>query len=149
MIYVNDYLDPEYVWFLDAKDKTEVLDRMIEGLSASPKINDASAFGRAVKEREAVMSTGLGLGFAVPHVKIPQVQGIALGVGIVPGGVDWDALDGAPVKLVFLFAAGADEHQLYLRLLSKIILVMKNRTRRESLILATTPQQVLELFKGV
>ena len=149
MIYVNDYLDPQYVWFLQEKSKEAVLGRMIEGLSASPKINDASAFGRAVKAREAVMSTGLGLGFAIPHVKIPQVQGITLGVGVLSQGVDWDALDGAPVNLVFLFAAGAEEHQLYLQLLSKIILVMKNRTRRESLIQAATPQQVLDLFKGV
>jgi len=149
MIYVKDYLDEKYVWFLDPAPKQTVLETMAQGLSAAPQITDSKAFQEAVLEREALMSTGLGLGMAIPHVKIDSVKEITLGVGIVRGGTDWDALDGKPVQLVFLFAAGADQHQRYLQLLSKVILVMKNKSRRESLMKAQSVEDVLQLFAGV
>lgn len=149
MIYLKDYLDEDFVWFLDPAPKNAILKTMAEGLSASPNIADSSAFLQAVVEREKLMSTGLGLGMAIPHVKIDSVKEITLGVGIIRGGTEWDALDGLPVQLVFLFAAGAEQHHQYLRLLSKVILVMKNKVRREKLSAAKTVEEVLQLFAGV
>lgn len=146
MIYLREYLNAEFVLFLQESDKKSVLNRMVDCLSSSPNILDRESFRKAVFEREKIISTGIGLGIAIPHVMIEEVKNITIGIGISKEGIPWEALDNKPVHAVFLFAGAADQHELYLRLLSKIILVLRNKERRHKLFTAKNVKQLLDLF---
>ncbi len=149
MIYVSQYLDPSRVLFLEEKDKKKALNTLIECVGASPHITDLKKFGKAVFEREQIMSTGIGLGIAIPHVKIKEVRDITIGIGVSKQGIPWDALDNNPVHIIFMIAGSSEQHQLYLRILSKIILVLKKNERREEILNANNAQDILNIFKNL
>ena len=149
MIYLRDYLNEDHIVFLEETKKDEAIEKLIQKLSGAPKMLDLDGFRQGVFEREKIMSTGIGLGIAIPHVKTPYVKDIVLAIGISRKGISWDALDNQPVHLVFLIGCVADQHQLYLRLLSKIILVLKNEKRREALIQAKDAKEVISHFSSL
>ena len=146
MIYLKQYLDPARVVFLKEDDKKDVLNKLIDCLVSSPNILDQDVFRKAIFEREKIISTGIGLGIAIPHVKIKEVKDITICVGVSQKGIDWGALDNQPVHIIFLIAGAADQHELYLRLLSKIILVLKSKSRREKLVESKSVDDVIGLF---
>ena len=149
MVYVNRYLNPDYIRFLEASTKKEALEAMIDMLAESPNIEDKKAFHEAVFKRESVMSTGIGMNIAIPHVKIKEVADICVAIGICKNGIDWDSMDGEPVRIIFLFAGSEDQHELYLQTLSKIMLVLKNQRRREQMIAANSVEEIVKLFENV
>lgn len=88
----------------------ELLELLVEGGDLDAKKKDA-AF-EALVERERLASTGVGQGVAVPHVKLAGLDRVVVSFSVHPGGLDWDAVDGAPVHLFFtiLRPAEAGEH---------------------------------------
>ncbi|MBN2030445.1 PTS sugar transporter subunit IIA [bacterium] len=149
MIYLRQYLDPAYVVLLEEENKEDVLNRLIDSLVTSPNILDKETFRKEVFKREGIISTGIGLGIAIPHVKIKEVKDITICVGVSRKGIEWGALDNQPVHIVFLIAGNAGQHELYLRLLSKIVLVLKNAARRNKIIQAKNGKDVLDLFTNL
>ena len=81
--------------------------------------NAQAGFGSHVK-REKIVSTGIGMGVAIPHAKLPSFDRFFLAVGLqkVKDGIDWDALDGAPVRLIFMIGGPANQQTDYLKILS-------------------------------
>ena len=118
-------------------------------MDTSPNILDKDVFREAIFERESIVSTGIGLGIAIPHVKIKEVRDLTLCVGISKDGIDWNAIDNQPVHVVFLIAGSDEQHEVYLRILAKIVLLLKNRKRREKLIQARTIEEVVALFENI
>lgn len=149
MVYVHPLLQVEFIKFIESDRKEDVLRTLIQVISKSPNIVDGDIFQKAVFDREAIMSTGLGLGIAIPHVKIPEVKDLTIAVGISKEGIEWEALDGEPVHIIFLIAGADDQHELYLRTLSKIVLVLKNPERRKKIIAADNVETVIRLFQNV
>jgi len=149
MVFVKEVLDAQFITFLDCKNKENCLNALIDLLVQSPNIENEAEFRKAVFDRESIMSTGIGLGIALPHVKIRNVKDITVAVGIHRKGVDWEALDGEPVHIIFLIAGSEDQHRTYLRTVSKIVLVLKNAKRREQLIAAENAEEILSLFQTV
>jgi len=149
MVYVHPLLSAEYIQFVESDNKSDTLRILIELISKSPNITNRDQFQKAIFERESIMSTGIGLGIAIPHVKIPEVKDLTIAVGISKHGIEWDALDGQPVHIIFLIAGSADQHALYLRTLSKIVLVLKNSVRRKKIITAVNAEEVIRLFQNI
>jgi len=94
------------------------------------------------------MSTGIGFGIAIPHAKIGAIREMAFAIGISRPGIDFDSMDGEPVHLVILVAAGEKQHKEYLRLLSNIMAIIKRENVKESIINAATSEEVLEILKA-
>ena len=149
MIYLKDIIKADYVAFLETTDKDATLNELIHLMDNSENILDKEKFREAVFQREQIVSTGIGLGMAIPHVKIKEVADITVGIGIVRKGIDWNAIDNKPVHVVFLIAASDEQHEKYLRILAKIVLVMKNQSRREKLLKAESAEEVISLFENV
>lgn len=149
MIYLKDIIKADYVAFLETTDKDATLNELIHLMDNSENILDKEKFREAVFQREQIVSTGIGLGMAIPHVKIKEVADITIGIGIVRKGIDWNAIDNKPVHVVFLIAASDEQHEKYLRILAKIVLVMKNQSRREKLLKAESAEEVISLFENV
>lgn len=128
--------------------KPEALEALIAAVSTNPVVQDIDAFRRAIYEREAIMSTGIGEGIAIPHVRIPEITEATLGVGIAPGGIDFQTLDNKPVRVLVLFATPAGSDKEYLRLLAQVMLSLRNKELFHALVACTTQDEVYDLING-
>ena len=147
MKQLDEYMDTRTIFFTDSQNRADILDRMMEMSYSAGKVNDLEAFTRAIHERESIMSTGIGLGVAVPHAKIPSIDEFFIAVGILRNPVDWQAIDDRPVSIVFLIGGPDNRQKDYLRILSKLVLFTKNENRRKALIEAETAEEVVSHFR--
>ncbi len=146
IISVVDYLTEDRVVTLKATAKGEAIDELCSSISTAPEISDPAALRDAVLERERVMSTGIGLGIAVPHAKIPTVSEFVLAVGRSPRGIEFDALDSKPVHLVVLIAGPDNRQARYLQILASVTLRLKKEDVRLALLDAPTRSDALEIL---
>ena len=106
---------------LDAKDKADALNQMTEILYKSGALADQKAFLDDVTAREAVSTTGIGNGIAIPHGKSANVNETTVAVARLKNEVEWESVDDLPVKFVVLLAVNeADKTGVHVRLLSQM-----------------------------
>lgn len=142
------YLDPQMVCFLDVSDRDQALSALVECATQAGKLKNPPAFYEALIERERVVTTGIGLGIAIPHAKLPWLEDFFIVIGILRKGVDWKALDKAPVRLIFMIGGPDDRQTDYLQILSSLTQVLKDEERRKKILIATDPKVVLKQFGG-
>ncbi len=128
--------------------KHDALDALIDAVCRNPAITDKEVFRRAVHDREAVMSTGIGNGIAIPHVRIPEVTTATLGVGIAPKGVEFGAIDNKPVHILVLFATPKGADKEYLKLLAQVMLRLRDQTFFKQLIECRSPVQAYAILNA-
>jgi mannitol/fructose-specific phosphotransferase system IIA component (Ntr-type) len=146
MIDLKDHLDPARVRDLVGPTKDAVLEEMVDLVSTSDAVTDRAALLAAVRERERVLSTGIGLGIAIPHAKIPGVTRFVVAVGRHAKGIDFDAIDGRPVHLVVLIAGPQDAQDRYLRLLARLSGRLKQDEIRRKVLSAATAADVVAIL---
>ncbi|MBN2737997.1 MAG: PTS sugar transporter subunit IIA [Spirochaetales bacterium] len=146
---ILDYINKDTVLFLKETNKGVCLEKLIARSYELGLISDLQGFSRAIEEREALISTGIGLGVAVPHAKIASVPDFFVITAVISQAISWDAIDQKPVSLVFLIG-GPDKRQTdYLKLLSRIVLLVKNDAKREALFIANKAQDVIDQFSSL
>ncbi|MBJ2355370.1 PTS sugar transporter subunit IIA [Sphaerochaeta sp. S2] len=143
---ILDYLTESSVLFLKETHKNQILTTMAEKAAESEYVSSGEAFTEAILDREAIMSTGIGLQVAIPHAKLNGIKEFFVLAAVLDHDVPWDSLDKKPVRLVFMIGGPSDRQTDYLMILSKITLVIKNPERRKALMAAKTPQAVLDAF---
>jgi mannitol/fructose-specific phosphotransferase system IIA component (Ntr-type) len=126
--------------------KDDLLRELVELLSSDAAV-DADEVLRAVEEREAVLSTGIGGGIAIPHGKVGNVGSLILAAGVAPEGVDFEALDGQPVELFFLLIGPESAAGEHVKALSRISRLLRRETFRIRLAAAGSPQQFYEILR--
>jgi fructose-specific phosphotransferase system IIA component len=144
---VSDLLKPEFIIpNVKGESKEEVINELIDLFKGDPRVEDLEKVRSAVLEREKVMSTGVGKGFAIPHGKTNAVKEIIGAFGRVPDGIDYDSLDGNPVQLIFLLVGKDNLISTHIKLLSRISRVMNKDDFRHRLIEANNSQEIIKLF---
>ena len=120
-MYITDLLDKRSI-DLNGKpgSKSEAIDQVVDLMLKSGKIRDKKAYREEVYRREEESTTGIGEGIAIPHGKCDAVIKPGLAAMVVKDGVDYDALDGEPVNLIFLIAAPITKDNVHLDVLSKL-----------------------------
>ncbi len=144
---ITDLLDPRSV-SLDAApaSKSEALDRAVELMAASGKLSDVEAYRKQVYAREEESTTGIGEGIAIPHGKCDAVKQPGLAAMVIKNGVDFDALDGDPVTLLFLIAAPNTKDNVHLDVLSKLSVLMMDENFSDSLRNAKSVEEFLSII---
>ena len=132
---------------LEAADKQEVIEKMIELASASGNMINKERVKECVLEREKLVSTGVGKGFAIPHGKTDEIMDIVAAFAILKTPVDFDSIDLEPVKYVFLVVGKESLLNAHIKLLSKISRMMNKEEFREQLDEAKSPSEVLNMFR--
>lgn len=136
---------------LPATDKDSVIASMVGILSRSPNLTNKDQFLRDVLAREELVTTGVGYGVAFPHAKSESVKSVVFAFGRVRDGVDFGALDGEPVRLIFLI--GAPKHQepprVYLNLMARLSFLMRDEENRALLLEADSVEEVARLLDSV
>ena len=145
-IILSDYLSLNRVLFSNLYTKNEVINEMVKVSSEDRKIKDIESFKEALFKRESLMSTGIGYGVAIPHVKLESVKEFFITFFIHKKGVDWVSLDNKPVHIIFLIAGPVTQQEKYLRILAKITLVIKDPARRKKLIDCKTKYEIYEIL---
>jgi PTS system fructose-specific IIC component len=132
-------------------DKTAVISSMVDLLSRSTHLTDASLFREDVLAREKLVTTGVGDGVAFPHAKSAAVTGVVFAFGRTAGDVDFGALDGNPVRLIFMIGApkGQEPSKAYLNLMARLSFLMKDRENRELLLSTDSVDAVSRLLDSV
>lgn len=126
---------------LAARDKEALIDEMVDVLCRAEKVRDRAAVAKAVREREALMSTGIGQGIGIPHAKTDAVERLIAVFGRSEAGIDFQALDGKPVHLFFLLVAPEDQSGPHVKALARISRLLKHMHFREALLRAKTAEE--------
>lgn len=147
MVKIAKYLVERLVVFLNADTRDKVLQQLVDAADRAGKLADSAVFYQAIIDREKVVTTGIGMGVAIPHAKLPTFNDFFIVIGILNKGVDWTALDGAPVRLVFMIGGPDDKQTEYLQILSGLTAALRDEERRRKMITANTAAEVLALFK--
>jgi PTS system nitrogen regulatory IIA component len=140
-------LKPQRILFLESKTKKDALQTLAERLATAPQINDRDALIKGILYREGLMSTGIGMGIAVPHVRLASGTEPVMCVGICRNPIsDYESLDSLPISLIFMIAAGQFQHAEYLRLLSSLSIKFKSEKLRNELISAPDTQTFYDIL---
>jgi fructose PTS system EIIBC or EIIC component len=145
---VIDYTKSSYIKALESTNKFKAIEELALVFKDTGICNDIDSLIKALKEREEIMSTGIGFGIAIPHAKIGAIQEMAFAIGISRAGIDFDSMDGEPVHLVILVAAGEKQHKEYLRLLSNIMAIIKKEDVKENIINAPSSEKVMAILSS-
>ena len=145
---VNELLKPKYI-LTDFKSdkKDDVINELIDLLKGDEKVLDLEEVRKCVFDREKIMSTGVGKGFAIPHGKTNSVTDIIAVFGKSKKPIEYDALDGEPVNLVFLMIGKDTLVSKHIKLLSRISRLMNNDEFREKLVKADSKESVQKIFE--
>jgi mannitol/fructose-specific phosphotransferase system IIA component (Ntr-type) len=111
------------------------------------KSQDRDDILASLKQREETMSTGIGFGIAIPHCSSDRLDEVVASFGRSTGGIEFDALDNAPVKFVVLFIVPKNQFQTHLRTLASIAKFLNDRSIRESLATAKSREEILAIFR--
>jgi fructose-specific phosphotransferase system IIA component len=131
----------------EVKDKDDSLNKIIDLANHSGKILDLKKVTETIFEREKLVSTGVGKGFAIPHGKTDAITDIVAAFMITKDPIDFDSIDGEPVKFIFLLVGKETLLNTHIKLLSRISRLMNKDEFREKLLLAKTKDEVLKIFK--
>lgn len=131
---------------LEATDKEEVLKEMVDLLAEVKDVGDKKSILKALIERENLGSTGIGQGIAIPHGKTEKVDGLVAALGISHKGVNYEALDGEPVYILFLLVAPKDTAGPHLKALAQISRLLRDSYFCELLRRCKAPKDVFDLI---
>ena len=129
-----------------SKTKVEVMHELVGLVHSAGMIEEIDPVVEALLLRERKGSTGLESGIAVPHCKVETIPGLVLGMGIAPGGIDFDSLDGAPSKLFFLLLAPPDQSGPHIEALAEIAKLTQSEAFCNSLVSSADAAEVVELL---
>ena len=131
---------------LQADTKEGVLRELVQVITHNDEIDEPEEVLRAVREREAVLSTGIGNGVAIPHGKSGLVEELVMAAGRTAGPLEFDSLDGQPVRLLFMLIGPETAAGPHIKALSRISRLLRKDSVREMLINAQTPE---EFYRGL
>jgi nitrogen PTS system EIIA component len=144
---LTDFLDESsIVADLQASDKTKALEILVHAMSTSnPTMNEQEILN-VLLEREALGSTGIGDGIAIPHGKSAALSKIISGFGLSRQGIDFDSLDGKPAHLFFVLVAPENSVGTHLKVLARISRMLKNTDFRSKLMNANSQHDMYQII---
>jgi PTS system nitrogen regulatory IIA component len=147
MINISKYLDARLVAFMDVDTRDEALDALVDRVHRAGLIDDKDTFYEAIIDREKIVSTGIGMGVAIPHAKLPAYDHFFVAIGILQKGIEWNALDHTPVRIIFMIGGPDDKQTEYLQILSSLTVMLKDEQRRKKMLTLNSGEAILALFE--
>ncbi|MCD6228190.1 MAG: PTS sugar transporter subunit IIA [Candidatus Omnitrophica bacterium] len=135
---------------LEAQTKEEAIKEVANLIKDAPEIIDFESFVKDIFDREALATTAIGSQIAIPHARSDNVKNFVIAFGRSREGIDFNALDNKPVKLIFLMGTPKEEGiNDYLKILAHLTRLLQKETFRESLLKAKSPEEIIEEFEKV
>ncbi len=137
------------VFDLRSDSKDGVIEELVDLINDSNMVSDREMLLKDIKDREELVTTGIGYGVAFPHAKTKSVKGIVIAFARSNQGIDFEAIDHKPVHLFFIIAAPEDAIGAHLNVMSRLSYLMKSEENRQKLMTVTSPGEVLELIDQI
>lgn len=144
----REMFSPDRVIDLTSETKEGVIRELVDALAASENVTDRRDLLDKILEREKTMSTGVGVGLALPHVKIRSIKDFAIAIGRHKKGVDFQSIDKKPAHIIIMIGCHESQSADYMKVLSKLVRALREQEFQRDVMLAETPQKVVELFLG-
>ena len=146
-INLKDILDPAHITLMETDSKETALMTMLDNLDHTGAINDKQTVTEGIFQREKLMSTGIGLGIGIPHVRMEVIDNLLMAVGVSTVDItDYESLDNQPVRIIFMILAGKDQHTQHIKTMAAIAARLKNPVLREMLIQARDTKTIYTLL---
>ncbi|HEY5563975.1 MAG TPA: PTS sugar transporter subunit IIA [Rhodothermia bacterium] len=129
-----------------AENKTDLLQQLINSFRGFDGVTDLQAVADSVFEREAMLSTGVGYGIALPHAKTKAVSKTLAVFATTSKAIDYDSFDQQPVRLVFMLIGPPNASRDHIRVLGRISRLLQMEQIREKLLEARTPAEIIDIL---
>ncbi|MFO7937947.1 MAG: PTS sugar transporter subunit IIA [Kiritimatiellia bacterium] len=148
-ITTSSVLTPERILILETKSKAETLKKLSELLTETPFISNSDRLFADILDREELMSTGIGFGVAVPHVRVDYTSDLVMAMAVCRNGLcDYSTLDEDEIQIVCMLVARQDQHAEYIRTLSGISTRLKESGMRRRIIESQNTIDIFNLMAG-
>lgn len=144
---ITELLKPESIALgISASSKEDAINQLVALMEKGGRLNDKAGYKEGILAREALGSTAVGEGIAIPHAKVAAVKEPGLAAAVVPEGVDYEAFDGSLANLIFMIAAPEGEADTHLEALSRLSTLLMVPGFKDSLIAAKSKEEFLSII---
>ena len=144
---ISDYLQENLIFLdIDSDNKRDAIAKLVHLMAQETKIENERRFLDLVYEREQLGSTAIGFGIALPHARADLIDKIVIGLMRLNEGVDFDAEDGEPVRLIILLGTPSNAVSEYLKVLAKISKLLHDKKTRNDLLKAKSNKELLKIL---
>lgn len=133
---------------LEAGNKQAAINELVDLLATCSRVKQPAMLKEAVWTREMTRTTGIGLGLAIPHGKCAGVENLAIAIGKPAQPMEFQSIDGKPVRLIILLASPPDKTSDHIQALAHISRLMNLEEFRQQVYSATSAQQIYDLLKS-
>ena len=146
-VHVRNILSPDRIVFIEQSTKRDALVELATNLASAPQVKYEQELVTEILKREELMSTAIGRGIAIPHVRLASITDLVMSVGICKNNlIDFQTIDDTPVRILIMIAAAYNQHAYYLQTLSFFSAKLKNPDLRSALLASKTPLEAYELL---
>ena len=146
-IQVRNILSPDRIVFINHSTKHDALVQLSEVLATAPQVKNGSELTAEILKREELMSTAIGRGIAIPHVRLSSVTDLVMAVGVCKKPIeDFQTLDDQKVTLLFMIAAAYNQNSYYLKTISHVSSKLKKDDLRDQILNASSEVEVFNLL---
>ena len=146
-VRVRNILSPDRIVFINHATKHDALVELATNLATAPQIKNEKELVDGILQREELMSTAVGRGIAIPHVRLSSVTDLVMSVGICKSDIiDFQPVDDVPVRLLIMIAAAHNQHTYYLQTLSYFTSKLKDKDLRDALLASTSELDAFNLL---
>ena len=147
VIQIRNILSPDRIVYISQSTKHDALVELAANLSTAPQVKFGKELETEILKREELMSTAIGRGIAIPHVRLSSVTDLVMSVGICKTPIiDFQSIDDIPVQLLIMIAAAYNQHSYYLQTLSFLSAKLKKTELRDALLNSTSSETAYELL---
>ncbi|MCF7793590.1 MAG: PTS sugar transporter subunit IIA [Candidatus Cloacimonetes bacterium] len=144
ILKVSDMINENFILDIEGDTKKEALNELLDVICESPLITEPKIFRKAIFKREKLMSTGIGYEIAIPHARHKSIKDFVIALGRKKEGLEYASIDDKPVKLIFMIGASDKQDKDYIRLISRLVLRLKNKEFVNNLLKA---KDAAEMYK--
>lgn len=146
-VQIKNILSPDRIVYIKQSTKHDALVELAANLSTAPQVKFAQELETEILKREELMSTAIGRGIAIPHVRLSSITDLVMSVGICKNPIiDFQTIDDVPVQLLIMIGAAYNQHTYYLQTLSFLSAKLKKTELRDALLASTSPEEAYELL---
>ncbi len=144
---LSSFIQKERITFLDVDNKTDALNKLINLSADIPGIDSEEELSKAIFKREELMSTGIGLGIGVPHVRLPNMKNFHITIGVCKKEIlDYKTIDDIPIRIIVMIIGVLNQQSQHIQLLSKIAKLLKINEIRQKILFAETIEQIYNII---
>lgn len=145
-----NYFNGRLIKVINKNKKEEVIEELVDLISSNTNfIENKEDFIKGIMERESIGSTCIGMGIALPHTRLDGIKDVVVAFGIMENPIEFDSIDMEPIKIVVLVGAPKEKTKEYLKVLSDLAKIFRNRKYREAIKSSKDQMDIVEVLMEI